>query len=103
MIRIDAEAAGLPLKVEGPDGPERLDFHALRHTYLTELGLSGVDLRTAQELAGHSTPVLTARYSHRRLQDLAGAANKLTMPTAKEEPEESEDGTKKERKRKKRS
>jgi hypothetical protein len=36
-----------------------------------------VDLRTAQELAGHSTPNLTARYSHRRLYDLAGAVEKL--------------------------
>src|SRR5262249_23141092 len=41
------------------------------------LGRGGVDLRTAQELAGHSTPVLTARYSHRRLYDLAGAVEKL--------------------------
>ena len=41
------------------------------------LGRHGVDLRTAQELAGHSTPTLTARYSHRRLDDLAGAVDKL--------------------------
>src|SRR5262249_54372815 len=63
--------------VEGPDGPLYADFHALRHTYLTLLGRGGVDLRTAQELAGHSTPTLTARYSHRRLHDLAGAVEKL--------------------------
>ena len=63
--------------MEGPDGPECADFHALRHSYLTLLGRSGVDLRTAQELAGHSTPTLTARYSHRRLHDLAGAVDKL--------------------------
>jgi hypothetical protein len=30
-----------------------------------------------QELAGHSSPNLTARYSHRRLYDLAGAVDKL--------------------------
>jgi hypothetical protein len=36
-----------------------------------------MDLRTLQELAGHSTPVLTAHYSHRRLHDLAGAVEKL--------------------------
>src|SRR5262249_27319916 len=40
-------------------------------------GKGGVDLRTAQELAGHSTPTLTARYAHRRLYDLAGAVEKL--------------------------
>src|SRR5262249_49786078 len=40
-------------------------------------GRAGIDLRTLQELAGHSTPALTARYSHRRLHDLAGAVEKL--------------------------
>ena len=77
MLRADLEAVGIPYVVEGPDGPEYADFHALRHTYLTMLGRNGVDLRTAQELAGHSTPTLTARYSHRRLYDLAGAVDKL--------------------------
>src|SRR5262249_33611211 len=67
MLRIDLEAAGVPYAVEGPDGPLYADFHALRHSYLTLGGRAGIDLRTLQELAGHSTPTLTARYSHRRL------------------------------------
>src|SRR5207253_20361 len=55
----------------------------LRHSYLTLGGRAGIDLRTLQELAGHSTPVLTARYSHVRLHDLAGAVAKLPsiLPT----------------------
>ncbi|HYT87593.1 MAG TPA: tyrosine-type recombinase/integrase, partial [Gemmataceae bacterium] len=69
--------AGIPYAVEGPDGPRFADFHSLRHSYLTLGGRAGIDLRTLQELAGHSTPVLTARYSHRRLHDLAGAVEKL--------------------------
>ena len=77
MFRVDLEAAGIPYVTGGPDGPEHADFHALRHTYLTMLGNHGVDLRTAQELAGHSRPDLTARYSHRRLNDLTGAVGKL--------------------------
>src|SRR5262249_50887720 len=68
---------GIPFTVEGPDGPEHADFHALRHSYLTMGARAGIDLRTLQELAGHSTPVLTARYSHRRLHDLAGAVEQL--------------------------
>jgi hypothetical protein len=52
---------------------EAADFHALRHTFLTLGGRAGIDLRTLQELAGHSEPELTVRYSHRRLHDLAGA------------------------------
>ena len=79
MLRIDLDAAGIPYTVEGPDGPRFADFHSLRHSYLTMLGRNGVDLRTAQELAGHSTPTLTARYTHRRLDDLAGAVGKLPM------------------------
>ena len=83
MIRRDLEAVGIPYTVEGPDGPEHADFHSLRHSYLTMLGRHGVDLRTAQELAGHSKPELTARYTHRRLHDLTGAVGKLPnlLPT----------------------
>lgn len=77
MLRRDLDAASIPYIVEGPDGPEYADFHSLRHTFLTLGGRSGIDLRTLQELAGHSSPVLTARYSHRRLYDLAGAVAKL--------------------------
>src|SRR5262249_27676935 len=83
MLRADLEAADIPYAVEGPDGPLCADFHALRHTYLTLGGRAGIDLRTLQELAGHSNPNLTARYSHRRLHDLAGAVEKLPniLPT----------------------
>src|SRR5262249_623905 len=77
MMRMDLEAVGIPYVVDGPDGPLYADFHSLRHSYLTLGGRAGIDLRTLQELAGHSTPTLTARYSHRRLHDLAGAVEKL--------------------------
>ena len=77
MIRGDLEAAGIPYAIAGPDGPLYADFRALCHSYLTLLGRHGVDLRTAQVLAGHSSPVLTARYTHRRLDDLAQAVDKL--------------------------
>jgi integrase/recombinase XerC len=87
MLRIDLEAAGIPYAAEGPDGPLYADFHALRHTYLTLGGRAGIDLRTLQELAGHSTPNLTARYSHRRLHDLAGAVEKLPSLLPSGEPD----------------
>ena len=84
---LDLEAAGIPYTVQGGNGPEHADFHALRHTYLTLGGRAGIDLRTLQELAGHSTPLLTARYTHVRLHDQAGAVEKLPgfLPVA--EPE----------------
>ncbi len=77
MLRIDLESANIAYAVDGIDGPLYADFHSLRHTYITLGGRAGIDLRTLQELAGHSTPVLTARYSHRRLYDLAGAIEKM--------------------------
>jgi len=80
--------------VEGPDGPEYADFHSLRHSFLTLGGRSGIDLRTLQELAGHSTPVLTARYSHRRLDDLTTAVNKLPNMVPLEDANPSEAGRK---------
>ena len=84
MIRMDLAEVGIPYVVEGTHGPEYADFHALRHSYLTLLGRSGVDLRTAQLLAGHSSPVLTARYTHRNRDELSGAVAKLPMLTKQE-------------------
>jgi hypothetical protein len=77
MLHGDLTAAGIPYAVEGPDGPLYADFHALRHTYLTLGGRAGIDLRTLQELAGHSSPAITQRYTHVRRHDLAGAVEKL--------------------------
>src|SRR5262249_59478685 len=65
------------------------DFHALRHTYLTLGGRAGIDLRTLQELAGHSNPNLTVRYAPRRPHALAGAVEKLPsiLPSGKDKGE----------------
>ena len=86
MLKGDLADAGIPYAVEGPDGPLYADFHALRHTYLTLGGRAGIDLRTLQELAGHSTSKLTERYSHRRLYDLQGAVDKLPRMLPDEAP-----------------
>jgi len=42
-----------------------IDFHALRHTYVSTIVASGESVKVAQELARHSTPTLTiGRYAH---------------------------------------
>jgi excisionase family DNA binding protein len=87
MLRRDLEAAGIPYEVPGPDGPLFADFHALRHSYLTLGGRAGIDLRTLQELAGHSTSKLTERYTHVRLHDLAGAVERLPSILPQDRPE----------------
>jgi integrase len=59
MLRKDLEAAGLPYKDE--DG-RVLDFHGLRHTFISSLAASGLHPKVAQVLARHSTITLTMDY-----------------------------------------
>ena len=77
MLRLDLDAAGIPSVLTGPHEAEHADFHALRHSYLTLLGKSEADTRPDQELAGHSSPVISAHYLHKRHDDLAGVVGKL--------------------------
>jgi len=75
MFRADLEAAGIPYVDESG---RRADFHALRHTFITNLARSGVHPKVAQTLARHSTITLTLdRYSHTVLTDLSEAVSIL--------------------------
>jgi integrase len=76
MIRRDMTAAG----VSAGDGDGVASFHSLRHTYVNNIGrVAG--LKAAQELARHSSPVLTVgRYSHADLEEKARAVGLLPLP-----------------------
>ena len=55
-----------------------VDFHALRHTFITGLVTGGVNPKVAQTLARHSVITLTMdRYTHLYAGDLASALNML--------------------------
>ncbi len=57
---------------------QKLDFHALRHSFATALGRAGVGLAQAQALLGHADPRLTAAvYMHLGVEDLRGAVAKV--------------------------
>ncbi|HEY1381947.1 MAG TPA: tyrosine-type recombinase/integrase [Gemmataceae bacterium] len=83
MLRIDLEAAGVPYRVAGPDGPLVADFHCLRHSYITMLDQAGATPAQAQKLARHSDIKLTLqRYTHHGRAELAATVERLALPAA---------------------
>jgi len=66
-----------------------IDFHALRHTYISWIVAGGAPVSVCQTLARHSTPVLTIGvYSHPTLADHRKALEgmpTMTTPTVKPE------------------
>lgn len=79
MLRRDLEAAGV--EVEDASG-RRVDFHALRHTFITALARSGAPVHVTQRLARHATPNLTlAVYTHVQDADLRDALDALPETT----------------------
>ncbi len=62
MLRADLKAAGIPYRDESG---RYADWHALRHTFITNPAGAGVHPRVAQSLAWHCTITLTMdRYTH---------------------------------------
>lgn len=79
MVKKDLEAAGIAYEThEGI-----ADFHAAgRHTYITQLLLSGASLTATKELARHTDVKMTMRYAHIGLEDQAKALGNLPMPAS---------------------
>jgi hypothetical protein len=62
-----------------------VDFHALRHTYCTMLGRSGLPPKAMQVLARHSTAALTVgRYGHLHSTDISVGLDALPSVQVKE-------------------
>jgi integrase len=75
MIRIDLTAAGID---DEDDRGRVVDFHALRHSFISNLARAGVHPRNAQALARHSTIDLTMNtYSHVSMTDLRRDVERL--------------------------
>jgi site-specific recombinase XerD len=58
-------------------GLRNFHWHDLRHTFASRLVMSGVDIRTVQELLGHKSILMTMRYSHLSPDHRAAAAEKI--------------------------
>jgi len=55
-----------------------VDFHSLRHTYVTRVVRGGASAKVAQDLARHSTPALTLGvYTHMTVHDHSAALGAL--------------------------
>lgn len=66
-------------------GIEGVTWHTLRHTFASRLVMAGVDLKTVQELMGHKTIAMTARYAHLSPLHKLKALETLVPPVASPE------------------
>ncbi len=60
------------------DDPEWV-IHTLRHTFVSRLVQKGHNLRVVQELAGHSSLLITQRYAHLSPANLVSAISSLDL------------------------
>lgn len=59
--------------------PEKYHFHCLRHTFITNLIKSGVNINYVKEIAGHSAIQTTMNYIHIVTDDLREAVNQIKI------------------------
>jgi len=58
-------------------GLRELNWHALRHSFASQLAIAGVPLKVIQELLGHASIEMTMRYAHLAESALQGAVTVL--------------------------
>lgn len=85
-VRADFERAGI-CRVDAKG--RKVDFHALRMTFITNLQRAGVPQRHAMALARHTDPKLTANtYADVEAMPLAQAVGRLPDPTGRKAAQE---------------
>ena len=63
-------------------GIKDFTWHCIRHTFASRLVAAGVPLKAVQELMGHKTIEMTARYAHLAPDYQFAALEKLCPPVA---------------------
>ena len=66
--------------VRKADIPKKASSHSMRHSFATSLLQNGTDIRTVQDLMGHSSVETTMIYLHILRRPGAGAASPLDFP-----------------------
>lgn len=81
FLRMDARKAGIVIGREGKvaNGGRVLDFHSLRHTFISNLERVGVGDGMRQQLS-RATGGIVQRYTHRELDQLAAESQRLRTP-----------------------
>jgi integrase len=81
-FRSDLKAAGIAYR---DDAGHFFDFHAQRNQFITAV-VRSAGLKAAQDLAGHSTPLLTARYARLNYDDYRKALDGLPALAKQHKP-----------------
>lgn len=68
--------------------PQGFVLHSLRHTFLTRLGLAGVEAFTIMKLAGHSSVRVSQRYVHPTPEAMEQAVMRLERLNGRAKPVE---------------
>lgn len=89
----DDSASGHRIAIEKPFrrvvaaaglNPKEVNRHTLRHTAITHLVQSGVDLPTVQRISGHKTLAMVARYAHQSGEHISAAMDRLECRVTQE-------------------
>ena len=81
-VRLRARRAGILHPHAADESKRRCSPHDLRRTFISRALDRGLDLAMVQSLAGHVSPVTTARYDLRPEAARAEAARRLDLPYA---------------------
>jgi integrase len=84
-IRQMSEPFARCVKAAGMD-PKIVVPHTLRHTAITRLAATGVDIKTLQEFSGHESMQMVLRYAHAQAHIVDAALDRLDGGTVIEHP-----------------